>query len=79
MNQHLQEVVHYLELLKEDIDASKRFKEKMGLVIGILTSNEDLAIEKALIGLEELNSLEMSSYNRTQVWDVISMLESLKP
>ena len=79
MNQHLQEVVHYLESLKEDIDASKRFKEKTEAIIAVLTSNEELAVEKAIIGLEELNSLEMSSYNRTQVWDVISMLESLKP
>jgi len=78
MNVRIQEVVEYLELLKEDIDASKRFKEKTEIIIAILTSNEELAIEKALIGLEELNSLEMSSYNRTQVWDVISMLESLK-
>ena len=78
MNDRVQEVVDYLEDLNEEQDVSKRFKEKTTTVISILTTNEQLAVEKALIELEDLNSFDISSYHRTKVWDVISMLESIK-
>lgn len=75
---HFQEILASLNLLKDDQDGSKRFKEKTERVINILVRNEPLAAEKALLELEELHSLDISSYHRTQVWDIISMLESLK-
>jgi len=74
----IQEVIDYLSLLKEDPDTSKRFKEKAQQIIVLLSGPADMAVEKALLALEELNSLDLSSYHRTQVWDVISMLESTK-
>jgi uncharacterized protein (UPF0147 family) len=73
------EVLEYLEQLKEDPDATKRFREKANVVITILTNEPELAADKALLVLEELNSGDLASYHRTQVWDVISMLESSKP
>ena len=78
MNPELQEVVEYLRALKEEQDVSKKFKEKTEHVITILTSGAQLSVEKALLELEELNSLNLSPYHRTQVWDAISMLESIK-
>lgn len=75
---HFQEILDSLNILKDDQDVSKRFKEKTERVIDILVCNEPLAAEKALLELEELHSLDISSYHRTQVWDIISMLESLK-
>ena len=79
MNDQLfQEVLDSLTVLKEDNDVSKRIKEKAEQVATILTSDEQLAIEKALLEFEEVQSLEMSSNHRTQVWDIISMLEGLK-
>lgn len=77
-NSQVTEAVQHLEALNREFDISKRFKEKTEIVITLLRSEADLAIEKALLELEELNFLEMSSYNRTRVWDVISMLESIK-
>ena len=74
----IKEVIAYLDQLKEDPDTSKRFKEKAQQIIILLNADAELAVEKALIALEELNSLDLSSYHRTQVWDVISMLESSK-
>ena len=74
----LKEAISYLELLKEETDLSKRCKEQTNKVINILGSNGDLFIEKALIELEELNNVEMPSYHRTQIWDVVSLLESIK-
>ena len=78
MNPELQEVVEYLRALKEEQDVSKKFKEKTEHVITILISGAQLSVEKALLELEELNSLNLSPYHRTQVWDAISMLESIK-
>lgn len=72
------QIVDYLEELQQESDMNKRFKEKATNVIKILNSSEDLRLDKALIELEELNSIDMQSYHRTQVWDVISMLESAK-
>ncbi len=76
-NSQIDEIVDYLDQLKEDPDTHKKFKEKADEVIVLLTSNVDLAVEKSLLTLEELNSLDLNSYHRTQVWDVISMLEGV--
>ena len=73
-----QEVVDFLHQLKEEPDVSKRFKEKTDHIITLLDTHSELSIEKALAALEELNGSDLSSYHRTQVWDVISMLESSK-
>ena len=74
----IEEIISHLNSLKEENDLGKKFRAKAEQVISILTSDVQLAVEKALIELEELNSMEMPSYHRTQVWDVISMLESVK-
>ena len=78
MNDNLLEVIARLEELKNEFDANKKLKEKMDTVISILRKNPDLVIEKALSELEELNSMNLPSYHRTQLWDVVSLLESLK-
>ncbi len=74
----VQDVISYLNQLKEDPDISKRFKEKTAQIILLLTQDSDIAVDKALFALEELNATDLSSYHRTKVWDVISMLESSK-
>ncbi|HLC82080.1 MAG TPA: UPF0147 family protein [Candidatus Nanoarchaeia archaeon] len=73
-----QEAIDHLCLLVEDSDVSKSFKEKAKSAISILQGSQELAIDKALLKLEEMSFLDLSSYHRTQVWDVISLLESLK-
>lgn len=78
MNEQIQDVIARLEELKGEFNSNKKLKEKMDAVIFILTEGADLALEKALNELEELNSLNLASYHRTQVWDVVSILESLK-
>lgn len=78
MNEPIKEALAQLEALKEEFGSNKKVKEKLDAAIAILTKNADLAVEKALIELEELNSLNLASYHRTQVWDVVSLLESLK-
>ncbi|MBI2582190.1 UPF0147 family protein [Candidatus Woesearchaeota archaeon] len=78
MDEQFQEIIAQLEALKEEFNSNKKIKEKLDNVIALLNKNADLAVEKALIELEELNSLNLPSYHRTQVWDVVSLLESLK-
>lgn len=78
MTTMLIDVVAHLEQLGHDPDVSKRVRERMEGVIAVLRENSDLAIDKALLQLEELEAVEMSSYCRTQVWDIVGMLESIK-
>ncbi len=77
VSSRMQEVVSCLGQLKEEPGISKRFKDKADSVIALLTEESELAVEKSLIVLEELNSIELSSYHRTQVWGIISMLECI--
>jgi uncharacterized protein (UPF0147 family) len=72
----MQDVIISLEDISCDAGTSKRFKAKATEVICLLQQDSQVAVEKALQVLEELSSLEMSSYHRTQVWEVVSMLES---
>ncbi len=78
MNEALNEIVSSLKALKEESDISRRVKEKADQIILLLNSDNQMAVEKALLELEEINSMDLSSYHRTQVWAVISLLESLK-
>jgi len=77
MNEQFQEVIEHLEILKEESDLNKKFKEKADIVINILNTESELPIQKALLQLEELNSSDLPSYHRTQFWDIISLLESM--
>lgn len=72
------EVFEYLEMIKDDQDASRSLREHIKRVENILNNkSEELRSQKAIFELEELNSQHISSYLKTQIWDVISRLESL--
>ena len=78
MNPEIQEVIANLEMLHDDTDVSSKLKEKAKIVISILKSGEQLAIDKALLELEDIGSSNLPSYHRTQIWDIVSMLEAAK-
>ena len=71
-----QEVITFLEEMKEESGINKRFKKSANEVISLLQNNSLLAVEKAVSILEDVGSSDISSYHRTQVWEVVSMLES---
>lgn len=73
-----QPVIEALEQLKEDPMTIKRVKEKAEQVRVLLQENSQVNTDKALRELEELGSSEIPAYDRTRLWDVISLLESLK-
>jgi len=76
-NQSIDPIIKALQFLKEDPIVIKRVKEKADQIILILNQTSELNIDKALRELEELDSSEIPSYDRTQLWDIISMLERL--
>tara|TARA_Y100000310_G_C20600692_1_gene772853 strand:+ start:773 stop:1018 length:246 start_codon:yes stop_codon:yes gene_type:complete len=76
MSQPFQEVIEALEFLKEDPMTVKKVKEKADLIINLLNIKSDSNVDQALRELEELDSSEIPSYDRTQIWDVVSLLES---
>lgn len=78
MNNQLQEVINMLAELQEDKSSNKKIKEKSAVIVQLLQQGSEVSLEKAVLVLEELSSLEMSSYHRTQVWDILSSLESVK-
>ena len=70
-----------LKELKEDATVPKNVKLKIDKVIGILKKNSETTIKvsKALNELEEVaDDVNLESYTRTQVWNVISALEKVK-
>ena len=70
-----------LNELKEDAAVPKNVKLKIDKVIGILKKNSETTIKvsKALNELEEVaDDVNLESYTRTQVWNVISALEKIK-
>lgn len=78
MNQDIQPIIKQLSELKDDAEVSRRFKEKAEHIIMILHEPSQVAVQKAILELEELGSLETSPYHRTQVWDVLGMLAGIK-
>lgn len=67
-----------IEQLKNDREMSRRFKERAERIVLILQENSAVGLEKAILELEGLDTMETSSYCRTQIWDLISLLESMK-
>ena len=70
-----------LKELKEDATVPKNVKLKIDKVIGILKKNSEATIKasKALNELEEVaDDVNLESYTRAQVWNIISILEKIK-
>lgn len=73
----ISKIIESLESLKEDQMTVKRVKDKADEIISLLKDNPESNVDKALRGLEELDDADIPSYDRTLIWDIISMLESL--
>jgi hypothetical protein len=67
--------------LKDDATVPKNVRLKIEKVIEVLKSNMEISIKvsKVLNELEEIaDDVNLQSYTRTQVWDIISTLEKIK-
>ena len=73
-------VITELKELMEDSSVPKNVKENIEKVIKILGEDSDLSIRvnKALNGLDEIaDDINMQAYTRTQIWNIVSMLEKV--
>lgn len=73
----IKEVIEALEYIKEDPMTIKRVKDKADEIIACLKEDPEMNVNKALRELEELDNSDIPGYDRTLVWDVVSLLESL--
>lgn len=76
----IRNIVEYLVEMKEDSTVSRNVKAKMDEVIAILKENSDLSIKKdrAVHIFDILNDdVNIDSFTRTQLWNVVSLIESL--
>ncbi len=77
MQEDVHEATEMIEMICEDPDCSKRLKENLSNISKDLLGEEDLKIQKAIHSLEELDLQGISTYIRSQLWELISLLESL--
>lgn len=76
----LDNVITSLSEVQADATVPKNVRSKLDLIIETLGQDTELStkINKALNGLDEIASdVNLNSYTRTQLWNVMSMLEKL--
>lgn len=76
----LYDIVDQINELKEDNMLPKSLILKLDSIIAILEKEEhaSIKIDKALNELDELtNDANLPSYTRTQLWNIVSLLESM--
>jgi len=77
MSEKIQEIIFALNELKEDTTINRNIKEKIEKIISFLEEDANLGIDKALHEIEEMmETNNIPSYTRTQIWNVVSLLES---
>ncbi|MFP4403624.1 MAG: UPF0147 family protein [Nanoarchaeota archaeon] len=82
-NQEIDNIIEALIELKEDISVQKNIKNRISGIIEMLSdlNKDDLSIKinKALDELDQIsNENNIHSYIRTQIWNIVSMLEMLE-
>lgn len=76
-NTKIEEILFTLNELKEDSTVSKNIKEKIEKIIVFLQEDVNLGVDKAIHEIEEImENNNIPSYTRTQIWNVVSLLES---
>ena len=76
-NGKIQEIIFTLNELREDPTISKNIKEKVEKIISFLEQDENLGVDKAILEIEEMmENNNIPAYTRTQIWNVVSLLES---
>jgi len=77
----VQNIVEYLDEMKNDSTVPRNVKSKMDEVILILNDELDLSmrIDKAVHIFDKLNDdVNIDSFTRTQLWNVVSLIEALE-
>lgn len=82
MDERVQNIVEALQELTSDNTVPRNIKSKIDGIITILKENngEDMSIKvnKALSELDDISDdTNMQAYTRTQIWNIVSMLEMI--
>ena len=76
----VKEIIEILNELEEDATVPRNVKNKIKTVMNVLKEEVDLKIKvnKILHELDEVaDDPNLQSYTRTQIWNVVSMLEKV--
>lgn len=79
-NTNVGQVLEALSEIMEDSTVPRNVKVRVQQSIGILNENTEVSIKvnKVLNELDEVaDDINMQSYVRTKIWNVVSMLEKL--
>ena len=76
----VEEIIEILNEMEEDATVPRNVKEKIKVVMNVLKEEIDLKIRVNKI-LHELDDIaddpNLQPYTRTQIWNVVSMLEKV--
>jgi uncharacterized protein (UPF0147 family) len=79
-DEEMSQIVEILVELVDDSTVPRNVKDRIGRAIKALSGGDEVQIrvDKALEELEEIsNDTNLQSYTRAQIWNIVSMLESL--
>lgn len=79
-NNEIQSIIESLTEIGEDTTVPRNVRQKIEETITILNKEDELSIKvsKALHFLEEISDdVNLQPYTRTQVWNIISILEKV--
>ncbi len=80
MSTQITGILSALTELEQDSTVPRNIKDKIQKTIGTLQGEGELSmrIDKALQELDEIaDDINLQTYTRTQIWNIVSMLEKL--
>ena len=78
--ERIKKVIEALRTLQDDSTVPKNLKNKLEETIKILSEDEEpsIRVNKALNELDEINDYtNIQSHTRTQIWNIVSLLEAV--
>jgi uncharacterized protein len=77
----VKQIIESLSELKDDVTIPRNVREKLGNAIAALSHEDEevsIRVDKALQEIDDVaNDTNTQSYTRTQIWNIVSLLESL--
>ena len=71
------DIISALKEVKHDSSANKSIRERVDRIISFIENDPELGKDKAIVEIEELLAAnDIGPYLRTQIWNVVSMIES---
>ena len=80
MTTEISGIIAALSEIQSDMSVPRNVRTKIDLVMHTLKQNSELStkVNKSLSGLDEVsNDVNLQSYTRTQIWNIMSLLEKL--